>query len=386
MEITTRADFGKLAQKFLKHGIGAEIGVERGNFSKLILDSYKGNLFSVDMWANEEIYNTALETLKTTISSGRSMIMKMPSLDAANDFEDESLDFVYIDADHDYAAVKADLEAWFPKIRHGGLVAGHDYLNWTRDQGAACDFGVKAAVDEFCVKHGYTLKVTTEDFWDGNPYPTWYFVKQIPKIIYYTWINPQPLPERFQKYIDGWKVLMPDYDIRQISLENITHTPFVDEAIRRGKYAVAGHYARCERLYATGGIYFDIDVEAVKRFDGFLGFDFFAGSETDTRVNNAVFGSKPGHEFIKKALEFMDAFDFDNPGRYGVEIETGPEMFTTIAKSFGWKEKNILQYLPNTDAMIVASRVFYPYYFDVKYHPGCVERDTFAVHHWAKTW
>ena len=386
MQITSRTEFGLLAQTFNKTGLGAEIGVERGNFSKLILNGYKGNLISVDMWASEPIYKEALITLKETISNGRSRIGRMSSLEAAEEISDEALDFVYIDADHDYAAAKADLEAWFPKVRHGGLVAGHDYLNWTKDQGAGCDFGVKAAVDEFCVKHGYKLNVTTDNFWEGNPYPTWYFTKEIPRIIYYTWVNPDPLPERFQKYIDGWKVLMPDYQVKEICLANITRSPFVEEAIRRGKYSVAGHYGRCQRLYETGGIYFDIDVEAVRRFDDILDVQFFVGCETDTRVNNAVIGSKPGHEFIKMALDFMDAFDFDNPGKFGIEIETGPEMFTSIAKYYGWQEKDLFQWLANIGAAVFDSSVFYPYYFDEKYYPGCVNMTTYAVHHWAKTW
>lgn len=49
------------------------------------------------------------------------------SLDAAHGFEDASLDVVYIDGAHDYASVVADLAAWTPKIKAGGLIAGHDY-------------------------------------------------------------------------------------------------------------------------------------------------------------------------------------------------------------------------------------------------------------------
>lgn len=58
--------------------------------------------------------------------------MEMLSVDASKLFEDGSVDFVFIDAAHDYDNVRADLCAWLPKVKHGGVLAGHDYCgaNW----------------------------------------------------------------------------------------------------------------------------------------------------------------------------------------------------------------------------------------------------------------
>ena len=53
--------------------------------------------------------------------------VRMTSLAAAELYEDGSLDFVFIDASHDYEDVKADIAAWAPKIRPGGYFAGHDF-------------------------------------------------------------------------------------------------------------------------------------------------------------------------------------------------------------------------------------------------------------------
>jgi glycosyltransferase involved in cell wall biosynthesis/predicted O-methyltransferase YrrM len=53
--------------------------------------------------------------------------MRMPSTEAAAKFADESIDFLFLDADHEYPGVSADMAAWWPKVKVGGIMAGHDY-------------------------------------------------------------------------------------------------------------------------------------------------------------------------------------------------------------------------------------------------------------------
>ncbi len=67
--------------------------------------------------------------------------LRETSLRAAGHFEEASLNFVFIDADHSYESVNADIEAWLPKVKPGGILAGHDY-------GVPLWPGVKQAVDE----------------------------------------------------------------------------------------------------------------------------------------------------------------------------------------------------------------------------------------------
>jgi hypothetical protein len=74
-------------------------------------------------------------------------IVKKFSMDALEDFEDESLDFVYIDANHEWPYVTNDIYYWSQKVRSGGIVSGHDYLKTQREDGLV---QVKEAV------HGYT--------------------------------------------------------------------------------------------------------------------------------------------------------------------------------------------------------------------------------------
>lgn len=56
-------------------------------------------------------------------------LVKKESVPASDMFADESLFFVFLDGDHKYEAVKADIKAWLPKIKKGGVLAGHDYCN-----------------------------------------------------------------------------------------------------------------------------------------------------------------------------------------------------------------------------------------------------------------
>jgi mannosyltransferase OCH1-like enzyme len=151
---------------------------------------------------------------------------------------------------------------------------------------------------------------------------------KIPKIIYSTWISHKPLPEKFNKYIESWKKFLPDYEIRTITLENTPRNPFIDNFIENKKYAVAAQYARCQRIFETGGVYFDIDVEVVKSFDDLLGFEMFAGIESDEvehYVNNAIFGAAKGHPFMQECMTYMDNIDVN---RKDIEVGTGPLMFT----------------------------------------------------------
>ncbi len=203
----------------------------------------------------------------------------------------------------------------------------------------------------------------------------------IEKRIYSTWISPNPIPEKYHKYIESWKRIMPDYEIKIISLDTVKLSPFVVRAIKEKNFALAGHYARIQELYDNGGIYFDIDIEATKSLDSLLHNSFVVGIEDRWNVNNAVIISEKGNHFLKHAMEFMDNFDWKTKD---IELETGPRMFTKIAKKhYGWDVGKIGKF---RDISILPPVYFYPYRYDEKYTPACVKPETFTVHHWSNSW
>lgn len=183
LRMLTRADFGRLLNRLGLVGQGVELGVAAGDFSTTILDRWEGRrLHLVDAWRHlpgyvdvtnlsDEAHEAQFQSIPNRLSvhNGRYRIHRQLSREAAATFEDGSLDFVYIDAAHAYEAVRDDLRLWYPKVRSGGLVAGHDFVDGDKPEG---EFGVRRAVLEFERQKGLRAAVTTELDW-----PSWYFVK-----------------------------------------------------------------------------------------------------------------------------------------------------------------------------------------------------------------
>jgi cephalosporin hydroxylase len=167
-------------------GEGAEIGVFRGGFSEHILTHWTGKkLYSIDSWTHqgkrldksdatekEQLENKRICEERLKEFKHRSSIIHDFSVLAATRFESgkqANLDFVYIDAAHDYRSVWADLEAWYPRIKVGGMLAGHDYKNSFVRKNLV---EVKRAVDDFFRIYGLMVNSTTDD-----NLPSWYVIK-----------------------------------------------------------------------------------------------------------------------------------------------------------------------------------------------------------------
>jgi predicted O-methyltransferase YrrM len=128
---STRADLHKIFAE-LGYTKGAESGVASGRHAKLMFEAVPGlHLTLVDPWRAyfrysqrlcDERYAGAMRLLEPYNKT----VLKMTSLEASQQVDDGSLDFVYIDGDHRFDAVMLDLVLWAPKVRRGGIVAGHD--------------------------------------------------------------------------------------------------------------------------------------------------------------------------------------------------------------------------------------------------------------------
>lgn len=158
------------------------------------MKNWGGTLFMVDVWrglgeeykdsSNHNMHTNAYAEAMKNIEGyeDRAIMVRGTSEVTSEMFEDESLDFVYIDANHAYDYVKQDIELWYSKVSKGGYLLGHDYIamDWYNDPNFLPNgkdkhiyaangfyfgvFGVNPAVDEFCKEHGYTLSITNEWF------------------------------------------------------------------------------------------------------------------------------------------------------------------------------------------------------------------------------
>jgi len=121
----------------LGFAVGAEIGVDAGSYSLIICEGIpKLKLYCVDSWTlypeyrdkfTQKKMDDALALANYRLQKYDVKFINKFSMDAVKMFPDESLDFVYIDANHEYPFVTQDIIYWSKKVRGGGIVAGHDY-------------------------------------------------------------------------------------------------------------------------------------------------------------------------------------------------------------------------------------------------------------------
>jgi hypothetical protein len=164
----TRID---LISSLPKHGTVAEVGVASGSFSKHILDiAQPDRLLLIDIWkpgrrahgrsrvGAAPVGVDDIEKVRTTfaaeIARRRVELLRGISWEMLATLDDGVLDWVYLDAAHDFDSITHDLAAVLPKLRPGGIIAGHDYVRWGRF-GYRC--GVIEAVANVCVHNDYAL-------------------------------------------------------------------------------------------------------------------------------------------------------------------------------------------------------------------------------------
>lgn len=159
-----------LAELFAELGYkkGAEIGVRYGHYSQLLCAKNPDlELFCIDPWSpyrkhSAESMEGIYQVAKAKLAQYKTTIIRKTSMEAVKEIPDNSLDFVYIDAMHEFDPVMMDILHWVPKVRRGGIVAGHDYCWYYQG-------GVTLAVDTYTRAHNintwYITQLDREPSW-----------------------------------------------------------------------------------------------------------------------------------------------------------------------------------------------------------------------------
>lgn len=163
-------DRNTMINHYLKNNdIGCELGVFIGNFSNILLNKNPNKLYLVDLFNGiqesgdkdgNNIIKVDLEQAKTNLinfykNDARVNIVQSSTVDFLNSKPDNYFNYVYIDADHSYEAVKNDLKLSYKKIKNGGFILGHDYITPRFD-------GVVRAVNEFCQETNLYIEALTK--------------------------------------------------------------------------------------------------------------------------------------------------------------------------------------------------------------------------------
>jgi len=139
--------------------VGVEVGVYQGEYSEVMA---KGGfkVYAVDPWGVYPDYKVQIDQAKIDYNYKVTKerlevypnvsIVRKTSMEAVKDFEDNSLDFVYIDANHRFKFIAEDMMEWAKKVKEGGVLAGHDYAFFRhRFPGGGCQ--VREIVDAFAL-------------------------------------------------------------------------------------------------------------------------------------------------------------------------------------------------------------------------------------------
>jgi len=197
----------------------------------------------------------------------------------------------------------------------------------------------------------------------------------IPKIIHYCWLSDDPIPEKFQEYMDGWKEKLPGYEFKKWTLDSfdINSSFWAKEAFEKKRYATASDVIRLNAIYSMGGIYLDMDIEVKKDFSPLLGGGLMLAYENPKRdrIEAGVIGAEKGNIFIKKCLEYYDGRHFVNPDGTLPTITLPEIMYSSLMKA-------------NYNGKIYPCN-----YFTAKsYETGEIYADdsTYCIHHFAGGW
>lgn len=206
----------------------------------------------------------------------------------------------------------------------------------------------------------------------------------IPKIIHCCWFGGNPIPDTVKKYIAGWRMLNPDYEIKIWTEKNfnVSSNRYMKEAYDSKKWAFVTDYVRLKVLYDYGGIYMDTDVEVIKNLDPLLNNKAFSGFEAPDRIPTGTMGAEKHNNWINLLLDDYNNRRFIKEDG-NLDLTTNVKTITKITKeNYPIKLNNTYQNLGDV--------TFYPFDFlcakDLTDGKVKTTKNTYTIHHFNGSW
>lgn len=208
---------------------------------------------------------------------------------------------------------------------------------------------------------------------------------EVPHIIHYFWFGDNPKSKLIEQCIESWKIYFPDWEIKEWNETNydVHKSAYASQAYKLKKWAFVSDFARCDILEEYGGLYFDTDVEVLKKFPNELfEKEAFTGVESGGKVSpGLVFYCPPHFWLVQEMLESYRMSVFENLNRKSKPM-TINERITRILVERGYRENGKMQYINGLS--IYPSEYFCAY--DLSIHEPEITGNSITMHHYAGSW
>lgn len=218
-------------------------------------------------------------------------------------------------------------------------------------------------------------------------------MNKIPKVIHYSWLSGNDLPERLHGCVESWKRIMPDYRLEFWDIDRVRsemgEVPWIEKCLEEKLWQFASDYVRYYLLYKYGGIWLDTDVRAVRSFDLLLGNRGFSAVEFWEKVylrdaeNNggieilaAVIGAEPGHPYIKDCLDWYAGQRFNK--KISLFSFTSPKVMVRRAVGHGFRYEDFRKEQVLDGDFHIYPANYFPTQGSMKDIP--VDENTYAIH------